>query len=254
LFCFFTYQIIGRFVYLPFSWLANWPQAIFSLFLPRTLPGWYSSFAWPIDCAVSLIGWLLIGIVAACLFHFISRRRGKRRWSFINPLFGTLCTLTALAAVAAGVIYETRLRRGDYAQPSFAYFRWWPGTDNLVIDSDPGGWISPDTQSLLEHAGIRGRVGWVSTVGERSAEHRVIVLAQRLPTNACKIYFPRERVLIYVYDGSRWRTIPNGATTFPSFATLEPGNPIPIVWDHSAGGWSGTAAFGGWEESETNKN
>jgi hypothetical protein len=78
LFCFFTYQIIGRFFYLPFFWLASWPQAILSLFLPKKLPEWYSIYAWPIGCAVSLTGWLLIGIVAISLFHFIARRCGKR--------------------------------------------------------------------------------------------------------------------------------------------------------------------------------
>ena len=82
LFCFFTYQIIGRFMYLPFYWLASWPQEILFLFLPKTLPEWYGMIAWPIGCAVSLVGWLLVGIVAAGLSHFITGRRGKKKARF----------------------------------------------------------------------------------------------------------------------------------------------------------------------------
>jgi hypothetical protein len=169
-------------------------------------------------------------------------------WKFSFPIFLVLCFTTLIVGAVA---YRNRLVRGDYARPSFAFFRWRPGTNNLVIDSDPADWIDSETRNVMARAGIRGKLVWTSSLGERTAPHHVVLLAERLPSTPCKIFYPQQRVAIYVYDGSHWRAIPAKALTYSTFATLEPGNPNPMLWQDTSGGRQGSGAFVGWEETES---
>ena len=77
LFCFFTYQIIGKYVYLPFFWLASWPNMLVQPIYPKTMPEWMQRWSWPISCGISLIGWLILSAMAALIAHRVlaSRRQ-----------------------------------------------------------------------------------------------------------------------------------------------------------------------------------
>ena len=78
LFCFFTYELIGQYVYLPFYWLAMWPNLLVQPFYPKELPSWLQGLGWPISCFISLIGWLVLSVLLALIAHgaLLFQRRG----------------------------------------------------------------------------------------------------------------------------------------------------------------------------------
>lgn len=53
-----------------FSLLAFWPVAISTLFFPEGLPG---SMSWPVLNLIALVGWLLVAVVIAAAYHFLSK-------------------------------------------------------------------------------------------------------------------------------------------------------------------------------------
>ncbi len=141
------------------------------------------------------------------------------RWRWSVPVFALVL---AGAMVPSGIVALQRYQSGEYSWPSFAYFRWYPDPESLLVVDDGNGRIDPKTKALLERWGIRGRLDWMHTRGGGTATHRVIVLAQRPPTESYELHIPRAGLLVYAFDGSQWRRIPEGAATYPSFAVLEP--------------------------------
>lgn len=160
------------------------------------------------------------------------------RWS-VPALAAVLCLAFSFAAVTT----VSRVRSGEFARPSFAYFRWRPGGDALTIERDSEGWMDSKARSLLQQAGIRGKLEWTGSSGERGASHRVILLAQEKPSSRFGLHYPRDDVLIYAYDGAAWRMIPENADTFPSFATIEPQNSGVMLWQDVDGARQGGVVF-----------
>ncbi len=137
------------------------------------------------------------------------------RWSVL-----VFALVLAGAIVPSGIVALQRYQSGEYSWPSFAYFRWYPDPESLLVVNDRKGRIDPKTKALLERLGIRGRLDLMGMV--RSGAPGVIVLAQRPPTESYELHIPRAGLLVYAFDGSRWRRIPEGAATYPSLAVLEP--------------------------------
>ena len=79
LFCFFTYELIGKYIWVPFFWLSSWPNMIVQPFYPKTLPSWLDKLSWPISCFISLVGWVTLSVVVAVIVHgiLLLRRRNK---------------------------------------------------------------------------------------------------------------------------------------------------------------------------------
>lgn len=70
---------VGTGLYLPpFIILCGWPLMLLHLLFPATLPDWFYEFAWPIDCLVSLIAWLLLAVLAAAVSHWILALRSRK--------------------------------------------------------------------------------------------------------------------------------------------------------------------------------
>jgi len=141
------------------------------------------------------------------------------RWRWSVPVFALVL---AGAMVPSGILALQRYQSGEYSWPSFAYFRWYPDPDSLLVINDRKGRIDPKTKSQLERLGIRGRLDLMGISGRNPATRWVIVLAQRRPTESYELHIPRADLLVYAFDGSQWRRIPEGAATYPSFAVLEP--------------------------------
>ena len=167
------------------------------------------------------------------LFH-------PRRWRWSLPAF---VVLLGLAASVAGVTLAQRFRSGDLAAFTVATFRWEAGGERLVVDRDPEGRIDPAARRLLEAAGIRGRLDFAAASGEPRAARRVIVLAQRAPRSHIELHYPRDGLVIYAFDGERWRTLPPDAPTFPTSATLETEGSTTMLWQRVRGGRQGSPAF-----------
>jgi hypothetical protein len=163
-----------------------------------------------------------------------------KRWKWSVPAFAVVL---GAAAGFAGVTASARVRGGEFVRPSFAFFRWYPGGESLVIEQDSDGWIDSEARTLLQQAGIRGRLEWTGSSGERSASHRVILLAQRQPVVHYELHYPRHGILIYAFDGARSQLIPERAATFSTFATLESENQSTMLWQDAGGGREGTTAF-----------
>ena len=162
------------------------------------------------------------------------------RWRWSVPAFVlVLSTAVTLAAVTA----IRRFQSGEYARPSFAYFKWSPSGNGLTVERDLDGWIDSETKALLQRSGIRGKLEGTGSSGARSAAHRVILLAQRAPGTSYQLRYPRVGTLIYTFDGSLWRMIPSNAATYSSYATIEPQGSSTMLREDVGGGRQGTAAF-----------
>ena len=77
LFCFFTYQLGGKYLALPFFYLANWPNLLVQPFYPTEMPSWLQGWNWPISVFISLAGWLLLSLLIALIVHGASFFRGR---------------------------------------------------------------------------------------------------------------------------------------------------------------------------------
>lgn len=74
---FFTYGFIGWLLYPLFFILATWPSMIVSLFRPQELPNNYYESAYAIQFGVSLMGWIVLGILIAFSRHIIQQARTR---------------------------------------------------------------------------------------------------------------------------------------------------------------------------------
>jgi hypothetical protein len=75
IFCFSIYQIIGKYIYLLFFGLTYWPWLLISTCISKPYPNWFEEVAWPIECVINLIGWILLGALIAALVHSISAKQ-----------------------------------------------------------------------------------------------------------------------------------------------------------------------------------
>jgi hypothetical protein len=71
LLCFFTYELIGKYIYLPFLWLSSWPNMLLQPFFPKALPNWLDGLGWPINCFISLLRWITLAVLAAVSVHAV---------------------------------------------------------------------------------------------------------------------------------------------------------------------------------------
>lgn len=165
------------------------------------------------------VGWVYSVLFAAYLaaVGFALLYPVRWRWSVL-----VFALVLAGAIVPSGTVALQRYQSGEYAWPSFTYFRWYPDPESLLVVDDGNRRLDPKTKALLERWGIRGRLDWMGMSGRSTATHRVIVLAQRPPTESYELHIPRAGLLVYAFDGSQWRRIPEDAATYPSFAVLEP--------------------------------
>ena len=77
LLCFFTNELVGKYIYLPFLWLSSWPNMLLQPVFPRTTPNSLEGLGWPMNCFISLVGWLALAMFVAVTIHRITvLRRG----------------------------------------------------------------------------------------------------------------------------------------------------------------------------------
>jgi hypothetical protein len=60
--CFFTYQWVGRYIYVPFYWLAIWPNVILQAIAPEGFLERFYADGWPASVLASFIGWLILAL------------------------------------------------------------------------------------------------------------------------------------------------------------------------------------------------
>lgn len=180
--------------------------------------------------------WVFLLYFSVIGFGLLYPKRWK--WSVL-----TFAVLLIIAAGFIGVTATVRVRGGEFVRPSFAFYRWHPGEESLVIERDLYGWIDSETLTMLQQAGIRGTLECTGGSGPGSESHRVIVLAQRQPVRPYKLHYPRQGILIYAFDGEDWKMIPQNAPTFHTFATLEPEKSVTMLWEDVGGGRQGGAAI-----------
>jgi hypothetical protein len=161
-----------------------------------------------------------------------------RRWRWSVPLL--VSCLLASAAFAA-TTYLHRLRQGELRFPFFAEFEWTPTADPLHVDYDRDGWITPETKSLLSDHGITGYLRWCGSQGNSAESRKVIVICRSRIPSPKALPYPKSGTIIYVFDGTVWKTIPEQASVYTAHATLQPDGMLEQVLP--GGGAEGAAAF-----------
>jgi hypothetical protein len=163
------------------------------------------------------------------------------------PWRGSVPALVIVLLGATGFAATTaiqRMRMGEFARPSIAYFRWQPSNQgNVEVVRDPDGWIDSEVRTLLERGGIHGRLEWSGATGGQGDSHHLIIVAAAAPPEPHELPYPREGVILYIFDGTQWRSLPEGAAVYPATATLEPQGSNTFLWQRVGGGRHGTTAF-----------
>lgn len=176
---------------------------------------------------------LYFAVVGFTLFYPV-------RWKWSVP---ALVLVLGVAVILAAVTSIRRIQCGEYSRPSFAFFRWSRSGNDLTVERDHAGWIDSKVRTLLHRSGIHGALEWTGSSGQRSAPHRVILLAERQPVAPYQLRYPRLGTVIYAFDGSQWHMIPSDAATYSSYATIQPEGSITMLWQDVGGGRQGSTAF-----------
>lgn len=177
---------------------------------------------------------LLFGYFALLAFSLFFPR--PWRWSillFVGCLF--------ISAGFAATTYFHRAEQGKLDFPSIASFRWTPTADPLYVKYDPDGWITPDARQLLTEHGITGILSWSGTQGHSAGSRRVIVICSSRIASPKKLPHPRKGTIFYIFDGATWKTVPEQASVYSAYATLQPDGMLEQVLP--SGGAQGSPAF-----------
>jgi hypothetical protein len=62
LFCYFTYEWVGKYIYLPFYWFAVWPNVILQAIASKSFLERFYADAWPASVLASFIGWIIFAL------------------------------------------------------------------------------------------------------------------------------------------------------------------------------------------------
>lgn len=164
------------------------------------------------------------------------------RWRWSTPIL--VCCLLTSSAFAA-VTYFRRSEQGNIDWPSIASFQWTYTPDPLQVQFAPDGWISSETEQALSENGIKGVLKWSGGTGYLSERRRVVVVCRSRITVPKELFYPKQGTVIYIFDGTAWRSIPKQPDVYPAHATLEPDG--MLEQDCPTGGRQGTSAFGSWQ-------
>jgi hypothetical protein len=185
-------------------------------------------FALPIPHLLVVAYLILLGFVLFWPKHF--------RFSIV------LFTLVFCAGVVvAWQTYTKRVASGEYDQPGVASFRWTPDmSGRVVLTRDSNNWIDQRVLAVLNTAGISGTLQWSGVWGEQSARNRMILLLKEKPPLGTRLYPPRQGVLMYAFDGSKWIKVPENMPTYSSFFSIEESEGHTMLYENTAGGKAGT--------------
>jgi hypothetical protein len=177
---------------------------------------------------------LLVGYFALLAFGLFFPR--PWRWSillFVGCLFAS--------AAFAATTYFHRVDEGKLQFPPLVSFRWIPTADPLDVKYDPDHWITPEARQLLADHGITGTLSWSGTQGHSDQSRRLIVICSSRIPSPKKLYHPRKGTIFYIFDGATWKTVPEQASVYSAYATLQPDGTLEQVLPD--GGAQGSRAF-----------
>jgi hypothetical protein len=144
----------------------------------------------------------------------------------------------------AGVTYYSRWKDGEFCRPSFAYYRMNRNGTSLFFEGSGSEWLSSEVLKQVKDSGIQGSLNWTGSTGDSSNNFKVIVICAGKPASVKKLFYPQQGTIVYYFDGSAWRTIPEQPKTYESFATLDTeGNQSVLHQKLATGGVQGTQAF-----------
>jgi hypothetical protein len=177
---------------------------------------------------------LLLGYFALLSFALFF----PTRWRWSTPLL-VCCFLTSGAFAAA--TYFHRSEQGDIDWPSVVYFRWTYTPQPLQIEFVPNGWITSETMKALSQNGVTGVLNWSGATGSLWEDRRVVVVCRSRITVPKELFYPKQGTVIYIFDGTTWRSIPKQPNVYPAHATLTPDG--MLEQDCPTGGRQGAPAF-----------
>lgn len=125
-----------------------------------------------------------------------------------------------VAVAAASVTTVHRVMTGEYDRPVAYAFVGARMHAPLVSDSRMPGVPDPTTLHLLAAAGCGGQLRWTSQVGEAQRPSKLIVVACAPILAAKRLPYPKHGTVVYLWDGTTWRTLPKGAPCYAAGATL----------------------------------
>jgi hypothetical protein len=186
---------------------------------------------------------VVVGYVVLLAFCLVFPRPFKLSVAIFLVLLGA-------GTVYFAITYQRYVRIGEYDRPRIDCIRWYPEPSNdIVVAKYSEEVIDPDIKRFLQQAGIHGTLSWRGSNGGEKAGKRMIVLAKAKPPSDTKLYHPKDGLLLYAFDGTRWIKFPPDAKTYLLFASFEDTpNEIPttasMLYEYDVdGGKTGTAGF-----------
>ena len=184
------------------------------LYIPASIslvPAANTIISW---CAFLILA-VYFGLLAFALFF-----PARWRWS---PAIFACCVLVSVAF--AGTTYLHRWQQGTLRWPSVAQFTWLSTPDPLRVDFDwptPCECLTPDTRKALAEHGITGVLRWSGGKFSPEESQRMVIICRSPITEAKDLPYPKRGTIIYIFDGTAWKSIPAQPDVYVAHATLQP--------------------------------
>jgi hypothetical protein len=164
-----------------------------------------------INSAISyavVVGYFVL--VAFCLLF-------PRRFKLSIPILVLLCGIATAAVVTT---YQKYASMGEYDRPRIDCFRWYAEPkDDLIIAEHSEEFVNDELKVFLRKMGIHGTIKWRAS--SDAGRSRMIVLMQKKSPPDTKLFYPKGALIVYAYDGSKWRKFPPETATYSLFSTFE---------------------------------
>lgn len=141
------------------------------------------------------------------------------RWRVSVPLFvGCLLASGAFATTT----YLHRKEQGELQWPARVAYEWTQSAEPLQVQNDHYGCLTAEDRKTLSEHGVTGVLRWTMGAEYEPGSRRLIIICRsRIPAPK-KLHYPKRGTVIYLFDGTEWKSIPGQPDVYPAHATLHP--------------------------------
>lgn len=123
--------------------------------------------------------------------------------------------------VWASVTAFNRWKEGEFNRPQIVGFLASRSAEPLILQKGYDQLIPVALRDGITQAGIGGLLAWHSGSGDEAGKPKVVVIATSRITTAKKLRYPKEGILLYVWNGDQWASFPSNVDCYSAFATLQ---------------------------------
>jgi hypothetical protein len=162
-----------------------------------------------------------VGLAVAIMFY-----PERLRWARTISI-GLAVAMLGTVVITAG----RRWQDGEFNRPVIIGFHAERSTAPLDLPPNAGPGLPADLlpaalRAEIARTGVGGRLRWTGMVSPVSRATQMLVIVTGPIPAAQPLPYPKKGTVVYVWNGERWATIPEGAACYTSHATVLPDGTI----------------------------